>query len=329
MSNVIKSATTISTGTIKRNNFLIGVDTSIVYSPTSSTGFWNGISPSVDGYVVYAQKESQGPSIRVATTDAELIVIAKQYGGSNINTVYDALNFFNSNSQYMVLNRDYPNIVTSGLTFMCDAGFTVSYPKSGTTWNDLSSNANNATLTNGPTYTGSSGGVIVFDGTDDYAVSSFSVGSITNITIQCWVNIATTSNKGAFVKVGGGANGYAIGVGLNNFDALGNEILGLFPGIRWIEANTNWGTGWKMATLTLNSSSVPSFYNGTTSIGSFAGTSPASPTANVYIGRNVGDEPSGARAFNGQIAIVQIYNRVLSATEITQNYNALKGRFGL
>lgn len=333
MANVIKSATTTSNGTIKSNNFLIGVDTSVIYGPTSSTNFWNSITPSVGGYVVYEQKQSQGPSIRVAPTDDELITIAIQYGGTNINTVYDALTFFSSNSQYMVTNLNYPNIVTSGLTFISDAGFTASYRKTGTTWSDLSTYGNNATLTNGPTYSTLGGGSILFDGTDDYAVSPLAISAVTsnsiqNVTLQCWVYISSTSKKGAFIKVGF-SGGYALGVGLNVFDSLGNEVIGLFPGNRWIDTNQTYGTGWKMVTMVLNSSSVPSFYLGTTSLGSFAGANPGAPDANIYIGRNVGDEPVGVRAFNGQIAIVQIYNRALSATEITQNYNALKGRFGL
>jgi hypothetical protein len=38
---------------------------------------------------------------------------------------------------------------------------------------------------------------------------------------------------------------------------------------------------------------------------------------------------SGFAKFTGNIASVQIYNRALSATEVLQNYNATKSRFGL
>ena len=79
MPNVIASATTISNGTLKRNNFLIGVNTSVIYGPTSSTGFWNGVVPPTSGYTVYAQKTVNGPSIRTASNNNELITIAKQY----------------------------------------------------------------------------------------------------------------------------------------------------------------------------------------------------------------------------------------------------------
>ena len=105
MPNVIKSATTISTGTIKKNNFVIGVNTTVGYGPTSITSFWNGIVPPYSGYTVYEQKSCQGPSIRTASDDSELITIAKQYGGTNINTVNDALSYLNGQSNYLVANR--------------------------------------------------------------------------------------------------------------------------------------------------------------------------------------------------------------------------------
>jgi hypothetical protein len=80
------------------------------------------------------------------------------------------------------------SIITSGLLLNLDAGNTASYPGTGTTWTDLSGNGYNGTLTNGPTYSSSNGGTIVFDGTNDVA----SFGNILNIglsswTMSCWV----------------------------------------------------------------------------------------------------------------------------------------------
>ena len=63
-------------------------------------------------------------------------------------------------------------LVTDGLVLALDAGRTLSYSGSGTTWTDLSGNSNNGTLTNGPTFSSDNFGAIVFDGTNDYAVTS-------------------------------------------------------------------------------------------------------------------------------------------------------------
>jgi hypothetical protein len=222
-----------------------------------------------------------------------------------------------------------PDMIQDGLVLSLDASDRNSYVSGSATWRDLSGNANSGSLINGPTFNSGSGGSIVFDGVDDYALSSLSVNSITNITIQCWVNISSTSKKGAFIKVGGGVNGYAIGVGLSTYEDLGNDIIVLFPGIRWIDTNVTYGTGWKMATLVIGATSVPTIYVNDTLIGSYSGTNPITPTANVYFGRNVGDEGAILRAFGGNMANAKIYNRALSATEVAQNYNAQKSRFNL
>lgn len=226
-------------------------------------------------------------------------------------------------------------IVTDGLVFCVDAGATKSYPGTGTTWFDIGGGlgTNNATFVGGPTYTSADGGAILFDGVDDYVSSGYTTTSIANVTLQCWVKIESTSKKGAFIKVGAGGNGYSIGVGLNNMDANGNEILGLFPGVRWIDTNSTYGTGWKFVTMSISGSSVPSIYLGSTLVGSYSGTAPLTPTfsggVGSFVGRNVGDEPSGARAFGGPISKVYIYNRQLSADEISQNFEAHRNLYGV
>jgi len=82
-----------------------------------------------------------------------------------------------------------PRIVTGGLVLALDAADKNSYVGSGTTWKDLSGNANNGTLTNGPTFSNVNGGVIVLDGTDDY-VSLTSTDSLrpSNVTLSVWFN---------------------------------------------------------------------------------------------------------------------------------------------
>jgi hypothetical protein len=220
------------------------------------------------------------------------------------------------------------SIVTSGLQLYLDAANTTSYPGTGTTWTDLSGNARNGTLTNGPTFNSANNGSIVFDGVDDFSVHSIPSTAITNITMTGFVNV-TLARKGAFFRNGNGANGYAIGIGSTTFDANGNNIIVLLPGVRWSATTTSWNSGWQMVTFILNASSVISGYKNLESITFPTGTNPIAPTSNLYLGRNVGDEPSGARAANCGIGVFMFYNRVLSLQEITQNYDALKGRYSL
>lgn len=199
----------------------------------------------------------------------------------------------------------------------------------GTTWTDITRRGNNGSLgigtTTAPTYSSSNNGVLVFDGVNDYVDGTISISNA-NVSVSCWVNIATTSNKGAFAFIGGS---YAIGVGSVDYDTLGNNIVALYSNVRWINTGVTYGTGWKYVTMVLDASSVPTIYVNASLIGSYSGNSPGATTGVYRIGRNFGDEPSGPRAFNGNIAQVQIYNRALTAAEIKQNYNATKGRYGL
>ena len=72
-------------------------------------------------------------------------------------------------------------IVTDGIVFYVDAGNDNSYPGSGTTWSDLIG-SDDATLTNGPTYSSSNGGYIDYDGTNDYVVSSGNLPALNSLS---------------------------------------------------------------------------------------------------------------------------------------------------
>jgi hypothetical protein len=327
MPNTIKYSTTGDTLSLRKGNWFIGVgDTT--KGPTSATGHWNGITPSAGGYTIYENKVSNGPSIRVPVDDSTLINYTNNfYGGSSINTVYSAITYLNSNTTTMVVNRDYENIVTSGLTMLLDAGFVPSYPKSGVTWGDLSYNGNNGTLTNDPTYSSSNGGTIVFDGTNDYvngpAISSQLTG---DMTVECWIYI--TSGPSDWVRI--------IGTGAN---PSGNRTFGLWYDVNrrllWQRYGTNnvgvqptnvlsYNTWYHVAATTSgNSHSV--YLNGT-SIGSSTVAGPwTASNETITIGSAVGIHTF----LTGNISIARIYTRGLSASEILQNFNAQKSRFGL
>jgi hypothetical protein len=321
-SNVIKSATTVSIGTLKKNDFLIGVSTSVDYGPTVTTGFWNGISPPSNGYTVYAQKSSQGPSIRLASNDSELITIATQYGGTGINTIYDALNYFNDNSTYMVTNINYPDIVTSGLTAMWDGGFVPSYPRTGTTWSDLSGNEYDLALLGGPVYSGTNGGGVYFDGVNDTAQStSITLSYPQGYSLSMWFEISSIETNG----------------GLFSFN--GSNFINL----TFTTSSFGWETGlserldWNVApvvgqiynitcTYNPNTSTSIIYENGTqVAINTSSTVQHTSQTAQLKL-----DNSPSLNLFNGAIYNCFFYtNKVLSPAEVTQNYNALKGRFGL
>jgi hypothetical protein len=219
-------------------------------------------------------------------------------------------------------------LVTDGLVLALDAANTVSYPGSGTTWTDLSGLGNNGTLTNGPTYSSSNGGSIIFDGSNDYVTTSLVTSLSNNVTISSWFKTFNASQAGQMViHNGSDANGNGYGFAVNNEGTTSGEILLLYGAIAWI--NTGFFATSNViynATMVIESDNSNKLYINGNLVHSGISRTINTPTNHTEIGRN--DYP-GARYFNGNIAQASIYNRALTATEITQNFNALKSRFGL
>jgi hypothetical protein len=325
MANTFKSGSNPSgiTNSLFKNNFTIGLDIS---GPTvENTGYYNGITPPSGGYTIYQLKSVKGPSIRVAPDDSELITIAKQYGASNaITTKAQALSYFNSQNDIAVTNFDYPNIVTSGLQVNIDAGFVSSYPTTASTWYDISGNANNETLQNNPTFTSANSGSFIFNGSDQTSTLA-SLNLQQNFTLAGWYNPSV----------------------LNGFAIFGQGILAANQGLHiWYTSNTLIRFGmfgndtdftvstpinnWYYIVCTYNNSSPFTkqlYINGSVQTGV------TQQAQSAYTGTGtfrLGATYSSAGNYgSGSFAYMAMYNRILSATEILQNYNALKGRFGL
>jgi energy-coupling factor transporter ATP-binding protein EcfA2 len=199
MPNLIKYSTSAVTYTIKKGNIVLGVN-NVDYGPTSTSGFYNGITPPISGYTFYINKPSGGPSIYVSTGDTQTIQLIQSLGGTG-STIENTLSWVASQSDIVVSNRDYENIVTSGMVLNLDAGFTGSYPKGNQQWYDMSGSGNTGTLINGPTFNPLSGGSIVFDGTNDYVTCgdiSSSILSNNQFSVSFWFIMSGTARGDLF-----------------------------------------------------------------------------------------------------------------------------------
>ena len=312
MPNLIKYSTASQSLALKTGNYYIGTG-DVGKGPTSSTDYYNGITPPSGGYTIYLNKESGGPSIFTPANDSELILFTNKIAGTNYTTVIQCLNYFAGQSDKMVLNRDYEGIITDGLVLNLDAGFTPSYPRSGTTWADISLSGNNGTLINGPTFSGDS---IVFDGTNDYVSTSISRNGDYTITIIFKINSLTTDMR-LVGAVSGPGNQFAAGWWGTTFRL-------------WLENTWN-DTGFISTTNIIyilsivqegtdNKIYVNGNYNSVIS-------NKTSYFNNLGFGNRFLN--SYGSFFNGDIYTTQIYNRALSAAEVLQNYNATKDRYGL
>jgi hypothetical protein len=214
------------------------------------------------------------------------------------------------------------NVVKSGLVLSLDAANARSYPGSGTTWTDLSGNGNNGSLVSGPTFNSANGGSIVFDGTNDYIdCGNNSSVQITVGTISAWVK--TTSPGASFRSIIAKQSAWGLFVADNilvtyDWGAAATRTTGI---------NIADGT-WKYTVLTFTQTvGTPSnnaiiYLNGTSVLTTTV--KHLNHTINLQIA-----EANASQFLNGNIANAQVYNRVLSASEVLQNYNAIKGRFNL
>jgi hypothetical protein len=217
-----------------------------------------------------------------------------------------------------------PKIVNDGLVLCLDAANSKSYIGSGTSWNDLSGNNNNGTLINGPTYTSSFGGGIVFDGVDDYATVSNPLNQ-SNLsqewTVNAWFSLSSSPSNNAQYLVEGLNSGVApdwytngpllyLNGGANDYytySNLGSIIGGGIMNLTYRFKNSD-------GTRTIYKNSVNATGSGPNNT-----STPSGQGVNFRIGYTM----------KGNIHLLQIYNRVLSDAEVLQNYNANKGRYNL
>jgi len=218
-------------------------------------------------------------------------------------------------------------IVGSPLLFL-DAGNTASYPGTGTIWTDLSGNAYNGDLLNGVGYDTAHGGSLVFDGHDDVGVV------ISNIPAQVSNGDHTLI---AFINPGNKPENDVIS---NGTIAAGDILLMVYNqkvrGHAWTTTSANViddpnltpGNNWVMITQRVTwNDKIALFVNGVLKAEQSIGAAPTSTRTSLGIGWRLTSNP--VSHFLGKIAVVLIYSRALGNSEIQQNFNALRGRFGI
>ena len=220
-----------------------------------------------------------------------------------------------------------PSIVTNGLVFCMDSGNPRSYPGSGTTWYDATTTGYNATLTNGPVFTSSSASsYFTFDGVNDLATIPNNTALDTQTpTVEVWVKTNATSQNGFWFEKGSVNSQYA----LFQEGTVIQWRLGPLGDLSTTTATYMNTSNWYQVVGTFTSGSRILYINGV-QVNSNATTGTLSTNANgMSIGAYGGTSGSNAYYYNGALSVCRVYNRVLSAAEVLQNFNALRGRYGL
>jgi len=254
----------------------------------------------------------------------------------------------------MTINYN-PRIVTSGLVLHLDAANPKSYPGTGNTWYDLSGNNENFTLYNSPTFSSGSRGELLFSGSNDYAriTSSNAIDSLSNNgSIEVWFKSISSTLGVQYARLISFSD--AAGTGSDSSSTQGtNKDFSDF--ICLAKNNTteslavwykNSPAGFGTATLlntnsyfqvivswaTAGSNMTFNFYlNGSnTATSTVAQTGYSSAGSTITIGQNCGGAltnplENSSCAFSS----LKLYNRALTPSEITQNFAAMRGRYGV
>ena len=231
-----------------------------------------------------------------------------------------------------------PKIVTNGLILNLDAANTKSYPGSGTTWTDLSKENNHATLSNF-TVGSLNGGTLTADGANSVATIN-AAASLQPASITIEVMCKPIYNGGSYANViAYPANDdahqspymmYAIYLQHVGGDLGGRQLHTRVGGVMHTSINQLYDFGvWNHLVISFHNQAVKYYRDGVlkdTDTNSAATISYSGyENQNVFIGSN----PSGSEEFEGEYSNVKLYNRALTDEEVSQNFDAIRGRFGL
>ena len=228
-----------------------------------------------------------------------------------------------------------PDLIQDGLVYSVDASDKNSYPGSGTSWNDLV-HENHGTLTNGPTLVsdGTSGNYINLDGTNDYIevcnVAELKQAINQTFSISFWTRPVYNA-------------GYRCVFGFMNGDNTAGGGVEFVNNTRkfkfWVADDSNFegpectsdatDNVWCQIVSTSDGSTLRIYFNGVEEdTESKGGCGDITADGNIRLGCHANLLES-ARYWKGGIGCVQVYNRTLSALEVTQNFETQRIRFGV
>ena len=239
-------------------------------------------------------------------------------------------------SSFGIISQTGNNIQTEGLVFYIDAAYKISYPRSGTQWNNLQNTSTSGSLLNNPSFDSNNLGSIVLDGSDDRVDIESIVPSL-NLsagTMDIWFKPHSNTGWKYLISTGNRDSNWNVNhynVGYNHDD----QKIGVFVYGSTTTSDDTIGEG----VFTENSihnfvvaSDGKTYVNGIEEANTLGASWFNSPDTVNFFDLGVIEFSStvfGSQEYDGGIYSFKIYNRALSAGDVLQNYNAQKGRFGL
>ena len=222
----------------------------------------------------------------------------------------------------MTVEYNIPKTVTDGLVLALDAGNTKSYPGSGSTWTDTFG-GNNGTLTNGPTFSSDNGGYFEFPNSNSYIqLSSPTLTTPSTLSVEVWVSVTDTSASYTRFLSNRDAHTDGFEAGFTSTNKWYLQINGAVSNISSATVNQD---QWYHVVWNYDGSLGKIFVDGVQVQNVSFGSQTINTTTAAAIGAVSHNLSSVQNTF--EIGALRVYNRALTASEVKQNYDALKGRY--
>lgn len=254
-------------------------------------------------------------------------------GGSSRNTGGTS----GSGGSGVVIIRYYGPQKAAGGTITFAGGYTIHTfttsgifvpAKSNNTWKDLSGNGNDGVLVNGPTYSPEQGGCIVFNNTNNYVniPQNSTINLISTFTASVWVKITNLTDSHEIISKGNGLSGNGdFGWALSYYNVSNTIYFDTHStSTRYVLVAPFNTSAWKNITVTFNNGTKFIYVDGV----QLATATDAHTIGNTSYDFRISESATWP-ALAGNVSCVTMYNRALSAAEIRQNFNALRGRYGV
>lgn len=291
----------------------------------------------------------------VINGNTNLLLGSRNYGSFPFAGKYSYASFYNRALTAAEVLQNYnalkfrfvqpsPKVVDDGLILYLDAADVDSYPAFGTIWTDLSGRGNNGTLDNGVGYSNEFGGALTFDGVNDsvtiadnfdfrntFPSGNFTITSVSKSTDTTtypksshpfWIQTYVLNNAGAIANKGmssaDGSNATSFGIEVNDG---GNYFIGYINHI--VNVSTVYHRSFVVDRS--NGFALRYYVNGNL-LGEIKS---ASVTGTIYTTGGMSFGNMYGWMFNGSLYRLSVHNKALTSTEVLQNYNAVKGKFGI
>jgi hypothetical protein len=332
MSNSIKKSLTTESKSMKKGEIFVSLEGK---GPTSLTGFTNGIEPSPGGYTIYLSRPEGGFSIYAPSSDSSLIYFTNLIDRTTTRTTKEqCFAYFNSQTDKILVNKTMNIQAADGLVLNLDSSYLLSYPATGSTWNDVSSNGNNTILVGGISYIlqgsvygGTGSGSFDLDGTDDYInFTASNLGTLTTVEMWCRIGNAYSNN----MIMGWGSYTIWCGSGGIGFNTGNSDVYGISQAtVNSLGIVNEWAHYIFEFNSNISYTNNRIYINGVAqSLSQQAGTeNTTNRTFNSGAGRIAGRRADLLYLMPMRLSIFRVYNRRLTSSEISTNYLVGKARY--